>query len=237
MVGLTLSIFHCFTTNNKVCLIVLFFQPIYQICPSHRSVGSFRPLTRSLCNNGCEAFLPSSSLWHEWTLCAQKGLFVRCVLSLPAPGPDTCVDLACQPSLLEEPHIGASGLLRMAEVHSIPSSPSPSLGSLFSLQGSWPPSPRRPSDFALLLFLNVRIMRRTDILHYTMMINCFILHSTYWGFGVVQWWPFLRLRQWNCAVMTNYFILPWFLAICITSVMTMPLYLSNSLLHVLFCFR
>ena len=179
MVGLTLSIFHCFTTNNKVCLIVLFFQPIYQICPSHLAVGSVRPLTRSLCNNGCEAFLPSSSLWHESTLCAQKGLFVRCVLSLPAPGPDTCVDLACQPSLLEEPHIGASGLLRMAEVHSIPSSPSPSLGSLFSLRGSWPPSPRRPSDFALLLFLNVRIMRRTDILHYTMMINCFILHATY----------------------------------------------------------
>ncbi|XP_066379110.1 uncharacterized protein [Miscanthus floridulus] len=49
-------------------------------------------------------------------VCAGKDLFLLCLLSLPSPGPGTCVDLARCPSSLEEPHTDASTLLCMVEL-------------------------------------------------------------------------------------------------------------------------
>ena len=152
-------------------------------------------------NTGYEASLPSSLLWHEWALCATcagKDLFLQCVLSLQALGPGMCVDLARQPSSLEEPHTGASALLCMA--------PFPQLLPHCEDLG---PTPKRPSASATLLFSNAQTMCTTDILNCTMMISCFILHVIYWAFGVVGWWTFFRRRQWNCAMMVSSFNLLW----------------------------
>ena len=169
-------------------------------------------------------------------MCSGSNQFLWCVLSLPVQGPGTCVDLARRPSSLEEPHTGTSALLSMAEGSSLLFSSFPSLSSFSSLWGSWPPSPRRLFAHALLLSLNTRIMCRTDILYCTMIISCFILHFIYWGSGVVGWWTFL---DWDNEIVQWWLVLSFFmiLAIFISSVMTMSLYLSNSLLHVLFRFH
>jgi hypothetical protein len=57
------------------------------------------------------------------------------------------------------------------------------------------------------LFSNTWIMCRTDILHCTMMISCFILHVIYWGFGVVGWWTFLA---WDSGIVQWWLVLPFF---------------------------
>jgi len=61
---------------------------------------------------------------------------LRCVLSLQSPGQGTCVDQVRWPSSLEEPHVGASSLLCMAELRCFllsPSAPSPHCEDLGSL--------------------------------------------------------------------------------------------------------
>jgi hypothetical protein len=88
----------------------------------------------------------------------------------------------------------------------------------------------------LLLFLNTRIMCRTHILHCTVMIGCFVLQVIYWGFRVVGWWDFLDRDN---GIVQWWLLLPFFHDSCClhSFVMTMSLYLSNLLLHVLFHFR
>ena len=137
-----------------------------------------------------EDSLPSNLLWREWALhaCVRWERPFSPVLPLLAIARTGFMCGSGSPASLEEPtpkHLAYCTCWRCTPSAYHPPLPYLSICTARILP---PPSPRSLLAPMVLLFLNVRIMCTTDILHFTMMISCFFLHVIYWGFGIVQWW-------------------------------------------------